>query len=144
MYIMRKTLKKLVFLIIVICIGNYCFAQNENANPKTHFISKDEAKKMIAVYKEHQNRNINIKNREIFALTESFDAEAFRILLAKPGCKRVRIYYGMSDDLRLHAIIVGVDANNVDILDGVASIMERGVVCPPICPTPEESELEQN
>ncbi len=140
----KSTFKKLLSLLIVIFLGTYCYAQNENANPRAHFISKDVAKKMIAVYKEHKNRVTDIKAKEIFALTESFDAEAFRILLAKPGCKRVRIYYGMSDDLRLHAIIVGVDANNADMTDGEASIMERGVVCPPLCPTPEESELEQN
>ncbi len=138
-------MRKLVFLVIVTCIGNYCYAQNENANPRAHFISKDEAKKMIAVYKEHKNRDLNMKSKEIFALTESFDAEAFRILLARPGVKRIRVYYGMSDDLRLHAIIVGVDANNVDMLDGVDSILERGVVCPPLCPTiTEVSPLEQN
>jgi hypothetical protein len=51
----------------------------------------------------------------------------------------------MSDDLRLHAIIVGVDANNVDMLDGVDSILERGVICPPLCPTlPEVSPLDSN
>ena len=139
-----STLPKLLLLLVVIFMGTFCYAQNENANPRAHFISKDEAKKMIAVYKEHKNKNINLKNKEIFAITESFDAEAFKILLAKPGVKRIRIYYGMSDDLRLHAIVVGVDANNVEMLDGENSIIERGIVCPPICPTIPPSELDQN
>ncbi len=52
---MKKALKNLVLVVIITCIGNYCFAQNENANPRAHFITKDEAKKMIAVYKEHKN-----------------------------------------------------------------------------------------
>jgi hypothetical protein len=76
----------------------------------------------------------------------------------------VRIYYGMDDTLGLHAIIVGVDAQNRDILpaattsttlssstlstattteDGVTTdetgiILDEGIRCPPTCPPPSD------
>ncbi len=55
----------------------------------------------------------------------------------------------MSVDLKVHAIIVGVNANNEDILPQATAstsanatsgddddIIEAGVICPPICPPP--------
>jgi hypothetical protein len=79
----------------------------------------------------------------ILPVCETFDASSIANILAVQGCASVRIYYGMSDNLYLHAIIVAVDANDADILppDGTetttatnAEIEEEARRCPPICP----------
>jgi hypothetical protein len=51
----------------------------------------------------------------------------------------------MSDDLKVHAVVVGVNSNNEDILPSVASlltnedepvILEEATRCPDDCPPP--------
>ena len=82
----------------------------------------------------------NFQGQSILPLSESFDAEIFKTLLESPGCVRVRIYYGMSADLKLHAIIVGVNDKDEDIIpvdeDTLVGepIIEESVRCPPNCP----------
>ena len=82
------------------------------------------------------------KGKDILSICETFDSEPFYLILGKPECKRLRIYYGMSEDLKVHAIIVGVNENNEDILPvpGITTITndigEQGQLCPPICPPP--------
>ena len=55
----------------------------------------------------------------------------------------MRIYYGMSDDLKIHAIGVGVNSKDEDILptEGIGAaltttpvIVEDGSRCPDVCP----------
>ena len=77
-----------------------------------HFIPLEKAKKMTALYRKEREH----KEKIILPLSETFDAESFRTLLNKPGCVSVRIYYGMDDEKRLHAILVGVNDKNEDML----------------------------
>lgn len=102
-----------------------------------HFISLTQAKQMTALYRS-QKENIlsdSFKGKDILSISETFDSAPFLTVLNKPECKSLRIYFGMSDDLRIHAIIVGVNANNEEILEG-ENIIEDGIICPPICPPP--------
>jgi hypothetical protein len=52
-------------------------------------------------------------------------------ILKQPGCMGIRIYYGMEDDGTKNLVLVGADANEEDMEDGV--ILERSVKCPPNC-----------
>lgn len=121
-----------------------------------HFISLDKAKKMTALYRKEKDNVVGREHMEkkILSLSETFDVAAFRLVVNKPECAGVRIYFGMDDDLKVHSIIVGVNANNEDILigsdvtanvlsttndttdDGDTGIIEDGALCPPICPPP--------
>lgn len=83
----------------------------------------------------------------LIPLSETFAREAFDAVLGESDCVGLRIYYGMKDDLSIHAIVVGVNSDNEDILPsatasvsslvgGNPTIIEDGNVCPPICPPP--------
>ena len=76
--------------------------------------------------------------KNLLPVAESFDKAGFDKLLSQPGCTGLRIYYGMTEEQQLRMIIVGVNEKNSDLLpadfaaaDG--SLVENGVVCPPIC-----------
>lgn len=113
---------------------------------KDHSISLDEATKMTKRFREQKDTIMKEEHRgkHLIPHCESFDREAFDRLLQNENCKGVRIYYGMKDDEhRLHAIVVGFDAEGKDILpvNGMAMdatdpiIVDKGVTCPDYCPT---------
>ena len=112
---------------------------------KKHSISLDEAKKMTKRFSSEKDSIMKEehKGRHLIPQCESFDRDAFDKLLQREDCKGVRIYYGMKEnDKRVHAIIVGFDAQGKDILpkegiipDGTdAIIIENGTTCPDDCP----------
>ncbi len=51
-------------------------------------------------------------------------------LLAQEGCMGIRVYHGESADGTPEIILVGVDANENDIL---TLVIENSVKCPPFC-----------
>lgn len=103
-----------------------------------HFITLDAAKKLTAKYRAEKENILNPKflGKDHLSFSETFEAASFRALLDQPGVNSVRIYFGMDDSLKVHLVTVGVNANNEEILAGVTSIMEDGIICPPICPPP--------
>jgi hypothetical protein len=114
-----------------------------------HFISLEEAKKMTKKFRGDKDKIVKdeYKGKHLLPNCESFDRAAFDKLLQREDCKGVRIYYGMKEeDKRVHAIIVGFDADGKDILpregivaDGIDECMiENGSQCPPNCPPPSE------
>lgn len=108
-----------------------------------HLISADEAKRMIEKFRKEKDNIVKSEysGKHLIPNYESFDRAAFDTLLQREDCKGVRIYYGMKgEDQRVHAIIVGFDADGKDILpiEGVADsidppIIENGQPCPPYC-----------
>lgn len=94
--------------------------------------TKCRSEKIDILKTEYQENNI------IFTC-ETFEKEDFETLLAKDECVGIRIYTGMDTEMRLRAIVVGVDGNNEDILpenDSDNCIIEQGIPCPPNCPPP--------
>lgn len=115
--------------------------------PNNHLISLDEAIAMTALYRQQMNTILATQYQEqnILPVCETFDKAALDRLLAETGCAAVRIYYGMSDDLKVHAVIVGVNSNNEDLLpswanmltsEGDPVILEEATRCPDDCPPP--------
>ncbi len=98
---------------------------------------------MTSLYR-NQRENIlktDFQNQNILPLSEAFDREEFDIVLARSGCAGLRIYYGMDEDKKIHAIIVGTDESGDDMLptelvnnSEEEDIIERGNRCPDICP----------
>jgi hypothetical protein len=75
--------------------------------------------------------------KDIVPNSETFDRAAIEALLGQADCQQVRIYYGMSPDLKIHAVLVGVDSNGRDILpdnSADAVIVENALRCPTDCP----------
>jgi hypothetical protein len=112
-----------------------------------HSISLDEAKKMTKKFRDQKDSIVRdeYKGQHLIPHCESFDRTAFDKLLQREDCKGVRIYYGMKEgDQKIHAIIVGFDAEGKDILPsaGVAMdsttavIIEDSLPCPTYCPPP--------
>jgi hypothetical protein len=92
---------------------------------------------------------------EILALCETFNKDGIVALANNPAAVGIRIYYGMDENLLVHAILVGVDAQGADILppaatgsaartvtanadDGGDDILENAIRCPPTCPPPSD------
>lgn len=110
----------------------------------THFISLSQA---IAMTKKFRDEKENILIPElhgmgILPICESFNREVFDTILGQNGCMGIRCYLGMGPDLKVRLIIVGVNAENEDMLppqtnlvegDG-GNIGEDGIRCPTVCP----------
>jgi len=91
---------------------------------------------------------------EILALCETFNKDGIVALASNPDAVGIRIYYGMDENLLVHAILVGVDAQGADILPPAATasgarivtaldggdddILENAIRCPPTCPPPSD------
>lgn len=118
----------------------------------SHSITLGEAVTMTRRFREKRESVLNPEqqDKDMLPLSETFSKDAIQALLNKPGCSDLRIYYGMDEDLKLHAIIVASDNHNKDILpdelddelDEGDSIVDRGLRCPPQCPEP--SPLNQS
>lgn len=97
-------------------------------------ISLQQAIDMITRYKA--NRPVN------FPLSEKFDVEAINKLISPEDCKYLRIYYGMKEDMEVHAILVAANATDEDLLPSNEAaendnvIVEDSLRCPPVCPPP--------
>jgi hypothetical protein len=111
-----------------------------------HFITLQEAVTMTSLYRTEKENILKtqFQSQDVLPLSEAFERGAFDTVLAKSGCEGLRIYYGMDENLKIHAIIVGVDADGRDmvpeesILEG-EDIIEKGNRCPDLCP--DESPL---
>ena len=111
-------------------------------------ITLKQAKDLIARFRGRKPDVIKPGFENALPTSETFEREAIDKLLANPRCVKVRIYPGMSEDMNIRMIIVGVDSNDQDILplnengiiegDGEVEeevIVEDGTRCPPVCPT---------
>jgi hypothetical protein len=113
----------------------------------SHFIPLDKAAEMTRRFREQKESILALpfRTQDIFTICETFDRSAFDAVLQKEGCKGLRIYYGMDDLLKIHAIIVGVNEKDEDMIASLTSgtdvmtgdeIIEVGNRCPPFCPPP--------
>lgn len=77
---------------------------------------------------------------DILPKCETFSKAQVLEILERPGCEGFRVYYGMDEQLRVHAILVGVDAEDADLIPGSGEagnyIIEEGRRCPDQCPPP--------
>ncbi|HEY4149186.1 MAG TPA: hypothetical protein VGM41_09665 [Chitinophagaceae bacterium] len=123
-----------------------------NLSTQQHAIPLVDAAAMTLRYRE--NKTLILQPQyppEILALCETFNKDGIVALANNPLAVGIRIYYGMDENLSVHAILVGVDAQGADILppaaagsaarraaddddDGDDDILEDGIRCPPTCP----------
>jgi len=102
---------------------------------------------MTGRYRTNKNSILTSgSDTDILPISETFEAASVANLLSTPGCASIRVYYGMSEDLYLHAIMVAVDESGADILpasDYAAGstgnnpdVVDEGKRCPPNCDAP--------
>ncbi|MCW3074259.1 MAG: hypothetical protein JWP69_1328 [Flaviaesturariibacter sp.] len=109
--------------------------------PTNHFIPLADAVTMTTTYRQ-QKENVlatAFRGQNILAICETFDRAAFDTVLAQNDCQGLRIYFGMDNSYKVHAIIVGVDSNDADMIPAKSSatdeqIIETGARCPSDCP----------
>ena len=86
-----------------------------------------------------------------FPVCETFPLTAIQSLAANPAAAFFRIYYGMKEDMLMHAILVVADSEGNDLLpaanrsekeDDDNEILEDSVRCPNVCPP--DSPLNQS
>jgi hypothetical protein len=122
---------------------------------KEHSIPVDVARKMTKKFRDEKDKLLREehKGKHLLPDCESFNRAAFDRLLRREDCKGVRIYYGMKEgDQRVHAIIVGFDADGKDILpvpgvvmDGTDPvIIEDSYPCPTYCPPGSDLNTDPN
>lgn len=105
----------------------------------SHLISLEQAVDMTTLYRADRETILatSYKGQNILPFCETFDRDAFDILLAQTGCVGIRIYYGMVSSKKVHAVIVGVDSNDADIIfpeTQLSKIVEESRRCPNDCP----------
>ena len=110
------------------------------------FISLEQAIAMTTLYRNQKETVLAVKyqHQNILANCETFERDNLETLLAKPGCEKIRVYYGMSEDLKVHAILVPVNVKDEDILPDTSTalggpgdgILDEAVRCPVDCPPP--------
>lgn len=126
----------------------------ETNKPLRHSIPLQKAIELTARYRDNKKKILapGIKE-DTLCLSETFSREIIENILKSPGCTGLRIYYGMSENLAVHAVLVGTNAKNEDILPPekaavataenanaltvattVPPIAEDSVRCPTICP----------
>ncbi len=91
---------------------------NEMLPTPSHEISVDLAIEMTSRYREFKEQILaaGYQNDGTLALCETFSKTAIQNLIEGDECTGFRIYYGMDDALKVHALLVGVNAEGVDIL----------------------------
>jgi hypothetical protein len=112
----------------------------------SEFIGLTEATLMTRDFKT--NREIILgtiyQNQDLLPFNETFDKDQVISMLNNSGCVGMRIYYGMDTGKKVHALLVGVDSENKDILpendEAGNFILERSNRVPP-GPNPPSSPL---
>jgi hypothetical protein len=92
---------------------------------ESHDISLQDAANLTANYRDQFASGTN------YIKGEFFGKSAIQTLLNQDECVGLRIYYGLDDQKVQKLVIVGVLANEEDMIDG--NILEIGSPCPPIC-----------
>src|SRR5829696_1985437 len=85
----------------------------------SHFISLDQAKGLTANYRGSKEKVLEsqFKGQGVLPICETFDRGAFDVLLAKPGCTGIRIYFAMDAENMVRLVIVGVNERNEDMIN---------------------------
>ena len=109
----------------------------------SQFISLETAEAMTQAYRNNYENILKTEyqNQDVLPLSETFDRSSLEALIDKTECQGLRIYYGMTEDLKVHAILVAVNSNNEDMLpsgEGLTGddevIVDNGNRCPELCP----------
>ena len=108
------------------------------------FISLQKAIEITTLYRAQMNTILadEFRGQDIVVKSEVFSKEQVEKLLAKPGCGFLRIYYGMSQDLTIHALLVSANGSGGDILcndeeannEVAEDVLDEADRCPPFCP----------
>jgi hypothetical protein len=100
------------------------------------FITLAQAVEMTSRFRDNKASVVapSFSGQDILANSDTFDKNGILALLEKSNCAALRLYYGMGTDLKIRPIMVAVDSNDEDIIDGDETAVDDTIRCPPICP----------
>lgn len=88
-------------------------------------ISCQDAATLTANYRNSQSGE--------YVKGEYFSMDSINAILNQDNCVGIRVYYGIDSNNTQRLVIVGVTADESDMVTG--AIMEHGSMCPPYCGT---------
>jgi hypothetical protein len=107
----------------------------------SHFITLLEAKTLTADHRANREKVLDAQYQgiDMLPLCETFNRADIDLILGQSGCESLRIYYGMDTNMKIHAVIVGVNGQNEDMIptnENTANeqIAEKSIRCPTSCP----------
>jgi hypothetical protein len=108
----------------------------------THFITLAKAIELTQEFRSNKENVLLAEHRNtgLLPICETFSRDAIDALLAENDCQSLRIYFGMTSELKVNLVLVGVDSAGRDLLPGSGStepdnnIVEDGIRCPTTCP----------
>jgi len=89
-----------------------------------HSISLEDASNMT--------RNFQLQAAPNQIIGGFFGKDAVLAIISQDGAVGLRYYYGLDDEGTPHIILIGVNADENDMTDGL--LAERALMCPPNCP----------
>jgi hypothetical protein len=115
--------------------------------PGSNFITLARFQEMKQLYGQNVELILDpaFRNQNILVTSETFNPDIIDAITNVTGYAGFRIYYGMSDDLKVHAMLIATDANGNDILPNDSSAKfapsgggagvagEDAQRCPPAC-----------
>lgn len=115
---------------------------NSIPSPGAHPITLKKAVSLTTTYRAEKEAVLApaYKGLNILPLSETFNRDCFDTLLAVTGAVAIRLYYGMDENLKVHAVFVAVNAANEDIAANASVViattivMQSGQRCPTLCP----------
>ena len=101
-----------------------------------HYISLKEAVEMTTTFRENRETILadDYKETNVLAQCETLDKEALRAFMDNEYCKSIRLYSGMNNDLQVKTILVGVNENAEDMIEGaqvVLPLVDKSARTPP-------------
>lgn len=122
---LKKTQKAILVCLGIAVLGifTYHLSIAQYSGNGNHIISLADAQRYI------QNFTINPTAPNTKA--NYFERNIFDQILAQPGCVGIRLYYAKTDAQAPTLVMVGVNANGIDMTGGILG--EMVFPCPPIC-----------
>ncbi len=113
---------------------------SQSIPPNTaHQISLEDAIDLTSRYRDNRVSILDTEvDSDVLPLNETFNKEVVLSLLDDSHSEAMRIYFGMTEDLKIHAVLVAVDSDGNDLLPSETNpgykILEDGFRCPVDCP----------
>ena len=117
--------------------------------PDSHFITLAQFMQMKQAYADNKNSILQppFQGDDVLCISELFNITAINAISSVAGCAGMRITYGMDAGKQVHAMMVAVDSNGIDILPSDKNakfaamdsgtnppVVQEGQRCPPLCP----------
>jgi hypothetical protein len=101
----------------------------------SEFITVLDGAKLTKDYRESREDILaSGKPVNILPICETFDKSHIETLISNPDCAALRVYFGRDVDGNVVLVLVGVNEEDEDIIDGACAVLDRAKRCPFICP----------